>query len=210
MPNASNTSRVRAAIGGIDGHRRARRDRRPGAPSPERLAVVAPEAAAVGRFRVLEFDWKGAPCVAAGTGYTGEDGSSAPCPPSRPRPSSRPWWPHGAMPRRLGARADTAAARSRPAPSPATSSARASRPPGGLGWVVLGQERVSPAVAALDAERETDPCAGWPARHEGRQPPREGAVILADGQSGERSRAATSRRCSSAASPPVRGHRSRA
>ena len=41
----------------------------------ERLATVAPEAAAVGRFRVAGFDRRRARrCVVAGTGYTGEDG----------------------------------------------------------------------------------------------------------------------------------------
>lgn len=39
-----------------------------------RLATVFPAAAEVGRFRVAELDWDGAPCVVAGTGYTGEDG----------------------------------------------------------------------------------------------------------------------------------------
>lgn len=44
----------------------------------ERLATVWPEAAAVGRFRVAELTWDGAPGdgagIVAGTGYTGEDG----------------------------------------------------------------------------------------------------------------------------------------
>ena len=39
-----------------------------------RLATVAPDAAAVPRFGVAPFVWEGVPCVAAGTGYTGEDG----------------------------------------------------------------------------------------------------------------------------------------
>ena len=39
-----------------------------------RLAEVAPDAAAVGRFRVAPFTWAGVGGVAAGTGYTGEDG----------------------------------------------------------------------------------------------------------------------------------------
>src|SRR5258706_348737 len=39
-----------------------------------RLAPLLPEAAAVGRFRVVAFEWGATPCIAAGTGYTGEDG----------------------------------------------------------------------------------------------------------------------------------------
>ena len=43
-------------------------------PGRQALATVWPEAAAVGRFRVATVEWKGTPCVVAGTGYTGEDG----------------------------------------------------------------------------------------------------------------------------------------
>lgn len=38
------------------------------------LATVAFEAASVERGRVARFDWQGTPGIAAGTGYTGEDG----------------------------------------------------------------------------------------------------------------------------------------
>ena len=40
----------------------------------ERLSEVSPEAAAVHRFAVERFEWGGATCLVAGTGYTGEDG----------------------------------------------------------------------------------------------------------------------------------------
>jgi aminomethyltransferase len=74
MPNASNTEGVRAAVGGED----VTRDRAviavQGPQARERLGAVWPEAAAVGRFRVTEVTWRGIPCHAAGTGYTGEDG----------------------------------------------------------------------------------------------------------------------------------------
>jgi aminomethyltransferase len=74
MPNASNTERVLDAIGGQD----VTADRAviavQGPVARERLATVAPEAAAVGRFRVAEVDVLGRRAVVAGTGYTGEDG----------------------------------------------------------------------------------------------------------------------------------------
>ena len=74
MPNASNTDRVRAAIGGVE----TTRDRAilavQGPRAKERLAAVFAAAAAVGRFRVEEHNWHGAHCVVAGTGYTGEAG----------------------------------------------------------------------------------------------------------------------------------------
>jgi glycine cleavage system T protein (aminomethyltransferase) len=74
MPNASNTERVLAALGGDDvtGGRAVIAVQGPAA--RERLATVAPEAAAVGRFRVAVVDVLGRPSVVAGTGYTGEDG----------------------------------------------------------------------------------------------------------------------------------------
>jgi aminomethyltransferase len=74
MPNASNTDRVRAAIGG----RETTHDRAvlavQGPQGKQRLATVFPEAAAVGRFRVSRLTWEGVPVVVAGTGYTGEVG----------------------------------------------------------------------------------------------------------------------------------------
>ncbi|MEZ5167989.1 MAG: glycine cleavage T C-terminal barrel domain-containing protein [Acidimicrobiales bacterium] len=81
IPNASNTSRVEKAL--ADGPTRPSIvDVTPtrailavqGPRARERLATVAPEAAAVGRFRVAEVEIAGVAVVVAGTGYTGEDG----------------------------------------------------------------------------------------------------------------------------------------
>ena len=75
MPNASNTSRVTEALGqGEDVTSTRAVVAIQGPRARERLSAVAPVAAAVGRFRVARFDWRGAECVVAGTGYTGEDG----------------------------------------------------------------------------------------------------------------------------------------
>lgn len=74
MPNASNTARVVAAVGGTDTteHRAVVAVQGPAARSL--LSTVAPDAAGVGRRRVTPFEWQGEACLAAGTGYTGEDG----------------------------------------------------------------------------------------------------------------------------------------
>ena len=81
MPNASNTSRVEKAladgpttpvIADVTGSRAVLAIQGPQA--RELLAPVAPEAAAVGRFRVIDAEVAGHPVVVAGTGYTGEDG----------------------------------------------------------------------------------------------------------------------------------------
>src|SRR5262245_54579760 len=74
MPNASNTERVLGALGGDDVTAGRAVIAVQGPSARQRLATVAPEAAAVGRFRVAEVDVLGRPSVVAGTGYTGEDG----------------------------------------------------------------------------------------------------------------------------------------
>ncbi len=101
MPNASNTSRALAALGGRD----VTAERAVLAvQGPEARAVVAkvcPPAAEVPRFSVRVVDWGGTQVVVAGTGYTGEDGLELAVP--------------VAGPGRGGAPAPTAGAASRPA-----------------------------------------------------------------------------------------------
>jgi aminomethyltransferase len=77
MPNASNTARVRDALGvgeeaDVTSTRAVLAVQGPAA--RERLAPVFPAAADVARFHVSRLDWDGVPVVVAGTGYTGEDG----------------------------------------------------------------------------------------------------------------------------------------
>ncbi len=74
MPNASNTTRVRAAIGGDDLTAGRAVLAIQGPRSRATLARVWPAAAAVARFTVAELVWEGTHAVVAGTGYTGEDG----------------------------------------------------------------------------------------------------------------------------------------
>ncbi len=74
MPNASNTDRVVAAIGGEDTTATRAVIAVQGPHARARTVEVLPEAAAVPRFGVERFTWRGTACVAAGTGYTGEDG----------------------------------------------------------------------------------------------------------------------------------------
>ena len=80
MPNASNTARVEEALDGVPGidavdvttSRAVIAVQGPEA--RDRLQSVFPEAAEVRRFRVAQLQYDGAPCVVAGTGYTGEPG----------------------------------------------------------------------------------------------------------------------------------------
>jgi aminomethyltransferase len=104
MPNASNTDRVVAAIGGTDTTATRAVIAVQG---PDARAVVAkfcPDAAAVRRFIVQEIDVCGYACVVAGTGYTGEDGIEI----AVPNEGAAIVWnalrEAGAMPAGLGAR----------------------------------------------------------------------------------------------------------
>ncbi|MGH9274320.1 MAG: glycine cleavage system aminomethyltransferase GcvT [Acidimicrobiales bacterium] len=74
MPNASNTERVVAAIGGEDVTATRAIIAVQGPAARELLGTIAPEAAAIGRFKVGEAVVATATCTVAGTGYTGEDG----------------------------------------------------------------------------------------------------------------------------------------
>ena len=74
MPNASNTSGVRSAIGGVDTTDQRAIIAVQGPEAKALVATVCPEAGAVGRFRVAVVDWNGVTCTIAGTGYTGEAG----------------------------------------------------------------------------------------------------------------------------------------
>ena len=74
MPNASNTSRVRGAIGGSDVTAGRAVMAVQGPRARVLMETVLPEVSTVGHFGVRELEWRGVPVVVAGTGYTGEDG----------------------------------------------------------------------------------------------------------------------------------------
>jgi aminomethyltransferase len=178
MPNASNIARVREAIGGEDVTASRAVIAVQGPKARERLASVAPEAAAVGRFRVAPFIWEGIPCTAAGTGYTGEDGVEC----AVPGEAAPAFWDAvlgaGIVPAGLGARDTLRLEAALPLHGhelgPGITPLQA-----GLGWVVawnkLGGFRGRDVLAA---ERERGPSRRLVGlTTEGRQPPREGAVV---------------------------------
>ena len=74
MPNASNTDRVVAAIGGVDTTSTRAVIAVQGPDARQLVATFCAQAAEVPRFNVREVSVCGHPCVVAGTGYTGEDG----------------------------------------------------------------------------------------------------------------------------------------
>jgi len=115
MPNASNTDGVTGALSEVLGTSSGQVSMADVTSERAILAVqgptargvvshVAPLAAEVGRFRVIEFEWSGYQCVAAGTGYTGEDGVEI----AVPAEAAEQLWNEivaaGAVPAGLGAR----------------------------------------------------------------------------------------------------------
>ena len=74
MPNASNTDRVVAAIGGTDTTPTRAVIAVQGPQARAIVTTFCPDAASVKRFTVEEVQVCGFSCVVAGTGYTGEDG----------------------------------------------------------------------------------------------------------------------------------------
>lgn len=184
MPNASNTSRVEKALADgptspeitdVTATRAVLAVQGPKA--RERLATVAPEAAAVGRFRVAELEVGGHPVTVAGTGYTGEDGVEI----AVPVDAAVAVWDlvrsAGVTPAGLGARDTLRLEAGLPLHGhelgPGITSLQA-----GLGWVVRFDKPEFRGREPLLAEKErgvTRLLTGLVV--DGRRPPREGQVV---------------------------------
>lgn len=183
MPNASNTARVRSAVGGVDVTATRAVIAVQGPEARAKLAAVVPEAASVRRFGVTRFSWRGTDCVAAGTGYTGEDGVEC----SIPVEAAPAFWETvlaaGIVPAGLGARDTLRLEAALPLHGhelgPGITPLQA-----GLGWVVSwSKEEGFRGRSALERERETGVrrmLAGLAT--EGRQPPRAGAAVSCKGK----------------------------
>jgi len=179
MPNASNTFRVRDAIGGEDTTAARAVLAVQGPEARRQLATVSPDAAAVARFRVRRFSWNGVDCVAAGTGYTGEDGVECAVPVEAATAFWRALLDAGIPPAGLGARDTLRLEAGLPLHGhelgPGITPLQA-----GLAWVVGWDKGVFRGRGPLERER-----ARGPRRRlrglvtEGRQPPRDGATVLA-------------------------------
>ena len=181
MPNASNTDGVVAALGGTDvtGTRAVIAVQGPSARA--RLAEVSPDAAGVHRFCVERFEWEGAPCLVAGTGYTGEDGVEC----EVPAEVAPAFWDAvlatGVVPAGLGARDTLRLEAGLPLHGhelgPGITPLQA-----GLGWVVGWDKASFTGRAALEEEKAVGP---WRRLRglvgEGRQPLRDGSDICVGG-----------------------------
>ncbi len=184
MPNASNTEPVVAALGpgAVDVTAERALLALQGPRARRLLHAVAPEAATVGRFRVSRFTWRGVEGIAAGTGYTGEDGVEVAVPAERAGELWEAVVAAGFVPAGLGARDTLRLEAALPLHGhelgPGITPLQA-----GLGWVVSWTKGDFRGRAALEAEREQG--VGRVLRGlavEGRRPPREGQAVLTDGQ----------------------------
>jgi aminomethyltransferase len=182
MPNASNTSRVREAVGGDDVTTERAMVAVQGPEARARLADISPEAAEVRRFRVATVDWKGAACVVAGTGYTGEDGVEV----AVPADVAPAFWQAvldaGVVPAGLGARDTLRLEAGLPLHGhelgPGITPLQA-----GLGWVVAWDKGEFRGRAALEAERAAGVRRSLRGLEtEGRRPPRAGSSVMAGGE----------------------------
>jgi aminomethyltransferase len=183
MPNASNTSRVLDALGGTDTTASRAVIAVQGPDARARVASVAPDAAAVGRFKVGAFEWKGVACTAAGTGYTGEDGVECAVPAEAAPGFFVAVLDAGVEPAGLGARDTLRLEAGLPLHGhelgPGISPLQA-----GLDWVVGWEKGDFKGRAALERERAQGPrrrLRGLLA--DGRQPPREGSEVQIGGRS---------------------------
>ena len=181
MPNASNTSSVRGAIGGEDVTEERAVIAIQGPEAHERLSAVSQEAAVVHRFSVERFEWEGAPCLVAGTGYTGEDGVEC----EVPAEAAPAFWDAvlatGVQPAGLGARDTLRLEAGLPLHGhelgPGITPLQA-----GLGWVVGWDKDAFTGREALLEEKATGPARrlrGIVA--ESRQPLRDGSEVLVEG-----------------------------
>jgi aminomethyltransferase len=190
MPNASNTERVVAALtdgapqtvvaGDVTPERAILAVQGPEA--RDRLATVAPDAAAVGRNHVIHFTWEGIDCVAAGTGYTGEPGVEC----AVPAEHAPAFWDAvlatGVVPAGLGARDTLRLEAGLPLHGHELGTGITSLQ-AGLGWVVSWDKGEFRGRAPLLAEKER----GISRRLrglavEGRRPPRADQEVLVDGK----------------------------
>jgi aminomethyltransferase len=182
MPNASNTTGVLGALGGQDVTDTRAVLAVQGPDARRRLATVAPEAAAVRRFGVGSFSWHGVGAVAAGTGYTGEDGVELAVPVAIADELWTAITSAGIVPAGLGARDTLRLEAALPLHGhelgPGITPLQA-----GLGWVVSWTKPEGfRGREALEKER-----AAGVSRHliglvgEGRRPPRADAALTIDG-----------------------------
>jgi len=183
MPNASNTTGVRSAIGGTDTTSSRAVIAVQGPDAKALVSTVFAAAGAVGRFRVESCDWHGALCTVAGTGYTGEAGLEIAVPADAAASLWSALLDAGVPPAGLGARDTLRLEAGLPLHGHELGAGITSLQ-AGLGWVVAWDKPSFVGREAALAERER----GVSRRlmgiaTEGRRPARAGCMVSIDGVS---------------------------
>ncbi len=183
MPNASNTDGVVEALGAgaVDVTSERAVIALQGPAARRLLSTIWPEAATVGRFRVIKASFNGVECTVAGTGYSGEDGLEV----AVPAPQAPALWDAvmaaGFVPAGLGAR-DTLRLEAGLPLHGHELGAGITPLQAGLGWVVSWDKGDFRGREALAAERDRGISRRLRALTvEGRRPPRADQVVLVDG-----------------------------
>ena len=178
MPNASNTDHVLSAIGGVDVTRSRAVLAVQGPQAKELLATISDDFSSIQKFEVRQIIWRGAKCVVAGTGYTGEQGVEIAVPVSHASELWQEVLSAGVLPAGLGARDTLRLEAGLPLHghelSPLINPLEAN-----LGWVISWSKESFAGRDALLKQREIGV-----SRHligistVGRRPPRDGCDVL--------------------------------
>jgi aminomethyltransferase len=183
MPNASNTDRVIAALGGADTTSTRAVIAVQGKQARALVQPIFPEAAAVGRFRVAHCNWNGIDCVVAGTGYTGEPGLEIAVPVDAAPALWNALVDVGVTPAGLGARDTLRLEAGLPLHGQELGEGITSLQ-AGLGWVVAWDKPEFLGRDAALAERDAGVARRLVAiTTQGRRPARTGCGITVDGTS---------------------------
>jgi aminomethyltransferase len=190
MPNASNTDRVVAAIGGVDTTPTRAIIAVQGPMAREIVAKVSADAAEVPRFAVRQIDVCGFACTVAGTGYTGEDGIEIAVPAANSAVVWEALVSAGAIPAGLGAR-DTLRLESALPLHGHELGGGITPLQANLGWVIAWNKPQFSGRDALAREREAGVARKlYGITIDGRRPARDGTEVL--NAAGERIGAVTS------------------
>ena len=212
MPNASNTDRVVEAIGGEDTTADPLHHRRAGPPRPDPAGHRSPpRPPPCPGSASRPFVWEGVPCVAAGTGYTGEDGVEWPCRPTPPTRCGRPCWAPGCDPPAWGHATPSGWRPALPLHGhelgPGITPLQA-----GLGWVVGWDKDALPGPGRPGGRARNGASAAgwsaWPPRGASR-PARVGGHAATAGRPGTVTSGNFSPMLGARDRPGLRGHRSR-
>jgi len=178
MPNASNTDRVVAAIGGVDTTPTRAVIAVQGPLARVMVAKVSQEAANVPRFHVQRVEVCGHECVVAGTGYTGEDGVEIAVPAAHAADVWNALMAAGVQPAGLGAR-DTLRLEAALPLHGHELGAGITPLQANLNWVIAWSKENFQGKSALEAEKARGVERKLVGIHiDGRRPARDGTRVL--------------------------------